>query len=151
MSRVDPHQFTTSPKHENLQIRLLALIADFEVTISFGEVPCYSLREKMIGEIKIDRAELEGCTSMYNNSVMWLHSPALPKHPELIDWINQLSVVCKIANSLNKPTEGGKPFDLTLLTNYQFFVKGRELVTALDGCRVDKRKNWSPGHEPWNF
>lgn len=149
MSRIDSTRWNSKPKHEDFQINLLKLLVDFETTVMFNEHPCYALRRQMIDLLQTGRQEIELCTTSFNDLMRYgqpkqtsehLHENRWPNHMEMLHWINDMSITCKLANlppnevmKIIERTQ--KPPDATKLTDLGFLQRGKELAAQLDQCR----------------
>ena len=140
MSRIDQSRWNTRPKHYPADADLLGVIADFIVTIDYGEVPCYALRQKMIDTIEEHRPGIQSCTTDLDDFVKRIRDESMGNHHELVSMLNALSIACKIANATTQPSPVhlGKlpyaPIDLTILTNQGFFKQLKIEVSKLIAC-----------------
>lgn len=167
MSRIDTSHWDTTPKHHDLQIKLLDLIAQFEMTVKFGEVPCYALRVNMINLIQVARQELEQCTTRFEDMVKHIADERWPDHMDLLTWLNDMSIACKLLNIRENQTDFlSKPIhDAVLkgqiinarnqLTRLSTFSQGVQLVNKLDACRQSRDPSFDhfkrPRSDPFAF
>lgn len=122
------------PKHYSATVDLLAIVADFQITIAFGEIPCYVLRQNMINIIATHRPGIQACSTPLENFIRRIKDESISNHNQLVSMLNELSIACKLANVSSTALDNVE-LPKKLLTNKGFFKQLKVEILKLDECK----------------